>query len=286
MRPRRNVVKPGPVLPTIRLSKSSHCVSGQANLYTPGDLETLILKHGTIFLLGFFSSFVGTTTGGIGLLVVPALIFLGFPPHTAIGTTRFAVFAGDIVSLDRLNRAGKTDRTITIPVLIWSVLGALIGSTLLLATPGPLAQRSLGVFILFTLVLTFWKRDLGLHPIRVSSGLLRALGYLSILVLSILSAYFSAATGLLGRTALMACFGQTYLQSAATRKVQSIGIGVISLLLFAWSGIIDPLASLTLVPSMLIGSYLGANYALRKGEAWVRTLFLIIVFLAALQLFF
>jgi len=257
---------------------------GHAQFLRP--TEAFSTRFKIAFFLGFLASFVGTTTGGIGLLVVPALIVLGFPPHTAIGTTRFAVFAGDIVSLDRLNRAGKADRTIALPILLFSLVGAVIGSVILLRTPGPLAEKLLGVFILATLIFTILQRDVGLRAGKPPTTGRKLAGYSLMFFLSILAAYFSAAIGILGRTTLMTFFGQTYLQSAATRKIQGIGIGIVTLLIYAWSGIIDPVASLALVPSMLLGSWMGSVYALRKGDVWARGLFLIVVFLAAVQLLF
>jgi hypothetical protein len=113
---------------------------------------------------------------------------------------------------------------------------------------------------------------------------MKALGYASIFILSIISTYFSAATGLLGRTTLMYCFGQTFLESSATRKVQSLGMGVTSTVIFILSGTMHWTAAAILVPAITLGSMFGSQYAIRKGDRWVRHVFLIIVFGTALIL--
>ncbi|MFA6522949.1 MAG: sulfite exporter TauE/SafE family protein [Candidatus Peribacteraceae bacterium] len=246
-------------------------------------MSFLIAKFVAIAILGFFTSFVGTTTGGMGIVLVPLLVFLGLSPHAAIATTRFAVLGGDIPSLDRLHRAGKSDAKLVLPVLILSIVGAFIGSELLLLSPGPLVEKLLGGFILLSVVLTFLRPALGVRPAH-PSALRRAVGYVSLLGTSVLGTYFSAAAGMLGRTTLMACFGQTSLQSAATRKVQGIAMGVTGSLLFAWAGIISVPVSLVLFPSVLLGAIAGSSYALRKGDAWARSLFLLVALAAGISL--
>ncbi|ALM09956.1 MAG TPA: 4-toluene sulfonate uptake permease [Candidatus Peribacter riflensis] len=246
-----------------------------------------LLSHQSllIFLIGFVASFFATHTGGIGLVMVPALILFGLSPQQAAATFRLAITVGDFTSLHRLERAGKVVRPMIVPVLLLGIAGALIGSTVLLWTPGPLAEKIFSVFILLMVAATLFKPNLGLKPAHGQSTWRKTAGYASIFVLSIVSTYFSAATGLLGRTALMACFGQTFLESSATRKVQSLGMGVTSTIIFIASGSMHWTAAAVLVPAVTLGSFLGSVYAIRKGETWVRRLFLIVVAATALILF-
>ena len=44
-----------------------------------------------IFILSAGASAFGTLVGGTSLITIPALILLGLPPHTAIGTDRFGI---------------------------------------------------------------------------------------------------------------------------------------------------------------------------------------------------
>lgn len=82
----------------------------------------------------------------------------------------------------------------------------------------------------------------------------------------------------------MWCFGQTFLESAGTRKIQGTAVGWTSAITFAMSGIVDWSYALVLALGMAIGSYLGVVYAVRKGDAWVRKLFIAVVLLSAMEL--
>ena len=245
-----------------------------------------LLSHQSllIFLIGFVASFLATTTGGIGLAVIPALILFGLSPLQASATLRLAITLGDFTGLHRLERAGKVVRPMILPVLLLGIAGALIGSFVLLWTPGPLAEKLFSGFILITVGMTLLKPNFGLTSQHRQSRRKKAAGYSSIFFLSILSTYFTAATGLLGRTAIMLCFGQTFLESSATRKVQSLGMGVTSTIIFVVSGSMHWTAAAVLVPAVTLGSLLGSVYAIRKGEQWVRNVFFIVVAATAITL--
>lgn len=238
----------------------------------------------SIALIGFGTSFVATTTGGVGLAMVPVLMLFGLTPQQAVATFRLAITLGDFTGLHQLHRAGKVIHSMIMPVLLLGIVGAIIGSYVLLWTPGPLAEKLLSIFILCMAATSIFQPSLGLQPQHQQSRKKKTLGYASIFFLSILSTYFSAATGLLGRSALMFCFGQTFLESSATRKVQSLGMGVTSTMIFIFSGSMHWAAAAVLVPAVTLGSLLGAAHAIRKGERWVRRLFYVVIALAALAL--
>jgi len=237
-----------------------------------------------IFALGFLTMFFGTATGGVGLVIVPLLMTFGLPPHAAIATTRFSVFAGDLVGLRVFQKAGKVEYALALPVLLLGLTGSVFGSFVLLWTPGAIVEKLLGAFLLLMLLFMLKQNSIGLQPVHIPSTVRRLFGYVLLFLVSIFGAFFSAASGLLGRTTLMTCFGQTYLQSAATRKIQGIGIGIVSLIIFAWGGIIHLPTVALLAPAMIFGSFFGSRFALHKGEKWVKALFCVVVLIAGLHL--
>lgn len=44
--------------------------------------------------IGLVAGFIDAVVGGGGLLSIPALLTLGIPPHTALGTNKFAASFG------------------------------------------------------------------------------------------------------------------------------------------------------------------------------------------------
>jgi len=88
-----------------------------------------IIKLLIIFLTGIPSGIFGTLTGGAGLITIPALIFLGLSPHSAIGTHFFGVTGMNIAGWYKFHEKGminyKLGFIITIPVLLGSILGPI-----------------------------------------------------------------------------------------------------------------------------------------------------------------
>jgi len=51
------------------------------------DLVSLLI----VFVVGIIGGSYGTLVGGTSIITIPVLIFLGLPPHTAIGTDRLGI---------------------------------------------------------------------------------------------------------------------------------------------------------------------------------------------------
>lgn len=83
---------------------------------------------------------------------------------------------------------------------------------------------------------------------------------------------------------LMLCFGLAITQSSATIKIPGFINATLSIIIFAIAGIIDYIVGMVLITGMLIGGYLGAKFAVKKGDMWVRALFAIVVVASAIKL--
>ena len=103
--------------------------------------------------LVFLAGFVDSIGGGGGLISLPAYLFAGVPPHTALATNKLSSSIGTTVSATRLFR--YMDLPLAGACVICSILGSWGGSSLAL-----LASEELVRFMLL--------------PVLPVSGLLRA----------------------------------------------------------------------------------------------------------------
>ncbi len=58
----------------------------------------------------FFDGFVDAVCGGGGLILLPAVLILGVPPASALGTNKAVGIWGSLASSGRYWRAGKLSR--------------------------------------------------------------------------------------------------------------------------------------------------------------------------------
>ena len=236
-----------------------------------------------IFAVGLITSLYGASVGGAGMIIVPTLIFLGLSPQHAIATAIFAFLGMCIVGLFVYHRGGKTDFRIGIPAAILGSCGALVGTFLMTSIPSDILQKAIGISMLVILCLLIARRDLGVKKIQDSS-IRRIIGYALFLPVGIHSATIAGGTSIIATYVLLFFFGKTYLESAGTRKILFFGVNTVGATMYGSAGLIDWHYAWVLFIGVAIGSYIGATHALKKGDKWVRWLFVPVVILSALKL--
>jgi uncharacterized membrane protein YfcA len=82
---------------------------------------------------------------------------------------------------------------------------------------------------------------------------------------------------------LVAFFGLGYAESIASTKVINVFSSSVATAVFAWQGLIEYRLGLILGATMFAGAYVGAHYASKMNETWLRRIFLFTVFLLALK---
>jgi len=239
----------------------------------------------SIFLVGVAASILGAMVGGGSLLSIPFLIFLGLPAQVAIATDRFAGLGAAVTAFYRFSRAGKIVWRYVPALALASLGGSLIGARLLVKAPPGSLDLVVGVLLVVLLPLLFLKRDLGITARQV--GRLRlGVGLGLYFLVQVLAGFFGGGTGTLIFYILMAFFGVTIVQVAATQVLPFLVLTLASLFVFAGSGIIDFRSGVVLMAGNAVGGYVGAHIAVRSGDRWVRRLFGVVVLASAARLLF
>jgi len=237
-----------------------------------------------VFILGLVSAFIGVNVGSGGLIVIPVLMFLGLPPKMAIATMRVGSLGSSAGGIYKFHVGKKTDYKIAFPATIITLIGAFFGANFLLEVPDEILEKLIGILILLVLFFVVFSKTAGLKKHEGKSKLSKALGYLLFLPLGFWGGFFGGGTGTFMAYVLIFLFGQTFLESAGTRKIPILAYNVLSLVVFSLFGLVDWLLGVVLLVGMLIGSYVGAAYGMKKGEGWVRTLFILMMAASAIKL--
>ena len=107
------------------------------------------LELAALVLAAFFAGAVDAIGGGGGLIMVPALLAVGLPPHLALGTNKGQSLFGSLAAAVRYARAGLVDwraARVTFPL---AFLGALAGAALVsVIRPEVLRPLVLGLLVL------------------------------------------------------------------------------------------------------------------------------------------
>lgn len=167
--------------------------------------------------------------------------------------------------------------------VVFSLVGAHLGANILLSINEEIIDKVVGVILLILLPLLFLKKEAGIKRHEVSK-IKKIIGYTLYFAIMIFAGFFSGGAGSLVFYTLMIFFGFTIIEANATDMIPWILLSVTSLAIFALNGIVDYYVGITLFIGMIIGGYIGAHIAIKRGDKWIKTLFAIVVIISGIKL--
>lgn len=239
-----------------------------------------------VFLIALLGYTLGQLAGGgAALLYTPVLILLGVDPRIAIASSKMAAFGG-ITGLYKFFKEKQIVWQYVPLFILLSIIASLLGPRLLISIDGVLAGRIFGGLVLLVLPFIFLKPSWGLlHESHAKHPVLKWAGFLLYFLIGIVQAAFGGV-GLLVSFTLVSFFGYTIIQSNATRRVPLLLLNASAFVSFAFAGLVDYSIGAAFLLANLIGSYLGAHIAIKKGNKIVRVLFVCIVLLSGIKIIF
>lgn len=247
------------------------------------ELVTLLL----IFVIAFCIVFIGSVSGGVGLILRPALIFLGIPAVTVVGTVRFAAVFGDIPTIVLLHKHKKIDWKLVGLLVVPMFIGSLIAGIFVVSILKGSLELVIGILLFIVGIILLVKKNAGLEERkpRFSRKTSNVIGFFVTIILS----FFNTIVGGLGplySSFYIANYGKTYIKASALGKTTSyIGTGLASIV-FVIAGVVDWKLFLVLVIAFSLGSYFGTRFSLKRGEKWIKLLILLIIFASSIKMIF
>jgi uncharacterized membrane protein YfcA len=221
----------------------------------------------------FIMTLSGIAGGGAGLFTAPFLIFLGINPLTAIATSKITGLGASLGAGAKYHHAKILDlKSQTIFIFIGGT-GAIIGSSALVkfSSQEELIQKLLGYVILLIGIPLLFSRNLGLVT-KAKSRLSRSTGFIMLFIISVTGAALSGITTAY-LIVFMLFFGMTAIDAAIAKRAAQLVAQSISLVIFAFAGFIDYKFGIIALITSIIGSYIGAHIAIKKGNKFVVSIF-------------
>ncbi|NWF93867.1 MAG: sulfite exporter TauE/SafE family protein [Syntrophaceae bacterium] len=238
-----------------------------------------------VFIAGILGGCYGTLVGGTSLITIPVLIFLGLPPHTAIGTDRLGITGLTSVGWYKFHEKGWINYRIALVMGISALVGSFFGANLVLQISVALLRRVIAITTVLMLILVVVQPRLGVEKRdRIIRRREYGVGILISFIIGIYGGFYGAMAGTFLLYLSLFVFKQTFLEGTATLKLPSLMMTTVAAAVFASKGAIDyPLAAAMFL-GCGIGSYFGAHYSDRIGNVWIKRLFILIVLIMAIKL--
>jgi uncharacterized membrane protein YfcA len=234
-----------------------------------------------IACIAFFAGFIDSIVGGGGLVQVPAMfiIFPHFAVPQIIGTNRFASFAGtSVAGYQYAKKVAIPWRTVFyagIGAAVMSFLGATISSLIDAAILKPI------MLVLMTLIAIYTYRNKDFGQIEITELATKKIHYYGILIGSLAGFYngfIGPGTGSLLVFGFVSVVGYNFLMASGVSKIVNVVADVSSLIFFLFKGFVVFKIAIPMMVCNMLGSYLGSKMAISRGNAFVRMVFLVVVF--------
>ncbi|HRY15534.1 MAG TPA: TSUP family transporter [Candidatus Competibacteraceae bacterium] len=244
------------------------------------DLATLLLLGGIALLAGF----IDAVAGGGGMLVMPALLSIGMPPHLVVGTNKLIGTFGTFSASLTFIRKGLFQ-----PALWWAMsfatfVGALIGAVLIYLMSAGVLKKLLPLAILLASAYLIWPRRVRPPVIRSPEPPTvhpRSVQWTAGGLIGFYDGFIGPGTGAFWMAAAMKLFCLDLVAAAGVARFMNFISNLTALLTFVTLGNIDYVIGLSMGVLLMFGAFLGAHSAIRYGAPFIRPVFLLVVALMA-----
>lgn len=239
-----------------------------------------------VILVGLVSGFLGATVGGGGMISIPALLFLGLPPHVVVGTNKVGDIGAFAAAVKEYLKAKRIDLRMALVLACLAVVGSILGTQIMIQLDAHSLRILIGVVILVFLPFLLLKRNMGLKKREIPRWKVTA-GMVIFFLLSVIGAVTGGAGGATVALFLMIYFfGFEIIRGYATNTPSELIQAVIPATIYFLYGFVHiPFATVLLISSFA-GGFIGSKTALKGGSKWVRNLFVIVVILSVIKILF
>lgn len=244
----------------------------------PGELDTKLWL--LTALAGFAAGLIDSIVGGGGLVLTPAMLNLhpGLHILQAIGTQRTSSIFGTSVAAWNYLRRISVERRILLPACLSALCASAVGVQFAKRIDGEVLKWIvLGICVVLALY-TALRKNLGLREERRFHPKHEALAAISIgTATGFYNGLIGPGTGTIMVFAFVSFLGLDFLKSSAVSKATNVAADLSSWTVLMLSGYMVWVLALPLVIGNMVGSYIGSHLAIKRGQGFVRGVFLVIV---------
>jgi uncharacterized membrane protein YfcA len=242
----------------------------------------LLLMCCAALLAGFVDSIVG----GGGLVQVPALfiLFPHFEIPRIIGTNRFSSFMGTAVAGYQYSKKVEIPWRTVIYAGIGAGVMAFLGAKISDIIDEKILKPVILVLMTAIAIYTFTKKDLGQdEKLKFELAKVPLYGLMIGSSAGFYNGFVGPGTGSLLVFGFVSVIGYGFLKASAISKIINVIADISSLGYFIVAGYVQYEIALPMMICNMIGSYLGSKMAILKGNEFVRTFFLFVIFALILR---
>ena len=252
------------------------------HLFTDYGTLTII----SISIFSFVAGFIDAVVGGGGLIQLPAILisFPKIPLPTLFGTNKIAALAGTSISAAQYSKRIKFNYKLLIPISIGAGLASFAGARVVSHIDVQMLKPVILVALIIIAIYSFLKKDLGaVQTKHLSFNRQMMYGVMMGVAVGFYDGFFGPGTGSFFVLGFVVLLGFEFIQASAYSKVINCMTNISALVVFISKGYFYLELAILMSASNITGNYIGARFALKKGNSFIRSIYLVIVTLMILR---
>ena len=251
-------------------------------LYSEFGLFTILFLSLSAFIAGFIDAVVG----GGGLIQTPALLitFPKMPLPALFGTNKIAALAGTSIAAIKYSKKIVFNYRLLLIIALSCFVSSFLGAKIVSLIDPSILKPLILIILIIIAVYTFLKKNLGATETKdlpIQKQMLY--GSLIGLVVGFYDGFFGPGTGSFFVLGFVVILGFDFIKASAYSKIVNCVTNLSALIVFIKQG--NYLLSIAIILAIcnIIGSFIGSHLALKKGNGFVRIIFLVIVSIMILK---
>lgn len=241
--------------------------------------------HLVLLGAGAASGFINSMAGGGSIVVLPALMLAGLPPDVANGTNRIGILVQSVTAYSDFHRLGIRGFGNAYLLLIPVGAGAIAGAITVRYVPNVALNYVIAGVMVLAASFLFIKPSRWARPeMEVPRGFAQnPLVWLAMLGVGFYAGFIQVGSNFIVLIILVLWGGFDLLHANAFKLAIQMAFTLIALPIFIFNGTIAWLPGIALTAGSVIGSWIGARLAVKKGVKLVRWLLFVTVILFAIK---
>jgi hypothetical protein len=235
-----------------------------------------------LVIAGILVGFINTLSGSGSLITLPLLMYLGLPANVANGTNRVAILLQSMVGTGSFLKQKvirvKDGIWLSVPAVVGALIGALFAADL---NENVLRKVIGGLMVVMVLLMLFkpeaWiKGKAGYSNAR--PGILKTAMFFGI---GLYGGFIQAGIGFFLLGGLVLGAGMDLMKANALKNMIIMLYTPFALAIFIWNHQVNWPIGLTLAAGNMVGAWIGAHMAVKRGTNFIRVVMLIVISIAA-----
>lgn len=253
-----------------------------------GPTEISLLTFALLIGAAFLAGLVDAVVGGGGLIQLPALL-IGLPPDISTarvcGTNKLSSVAGTAMATGTYARKVRYEWPTALATVTCAGAGSAVGAQAVHIVPRQWFTPIVLVVVIVVGLYTLRRPALGLSAREGPQGLRRWVSAAGLGgVVGLWDGLIGPGTGILFIITFVTVLGMGFLEASAYGKLANFVTNLGAIAVFWARGNIWWELGLCMAAANLTGGFLGAHLALRRGNRFVRRMFLVVASVLALKL--